>query len=316
VTRPGKRIVVIGRHGQVSRSLWEALNAAGHDVVQIARPGADLSNPAAVRAAILAARPEIVINSAAYTAVDKAEDEPAIAEAINVAGAEAVALAAAKANAPVIHFSTDYVFDGHKASPYVETDATGPLGVYGRTKLEGERRITLANPRHVIVRTAWVCSPYGSNFVKTMLRLAGERSELRVVDDQFGSPTFAADLAEVVCHLIPQIMEGAGPTRFGIFHAANSGETTWRRFAEAIMDGAARRGAPYVPVHPITTQDYPTKARRPAHSVLSTEKLAAVYGIRLRPWQAALAACLDQLIRPIGKEALEESQNDGEKRAP
>jgi dTDP-4-dehydrorhamnose reductase len=260
----------------------------------------DLSDPNAVADAVLTSRPDVVVNPAAYTAVDKAEDEPLLAEAINVAGAEAVAKAAAKAGSPIVHFSTDYVFDGLKKSAYVETDATGPTCVYGRTKLAGELRVAHANPRHVILRTAWVCSPYGNNFVKTMLRLAKERPELRVVDDQYGNPTFAADLAGVVHQLVPRIVDpSARPEHFGIFHAVNRGEATWCRFALAIIEGAARRGVARIPVQPIRTEDYPTRARRPAYSMLSTQKLEAVHGIRLRHWEEALSDCLDKLMGPI-----------------
>jgi dTDP-4-dehydrorhamnose reductase len=300
VSTAARRIVVIGRDGQVSRSLWDALRAAGHEVIRLGRPDVDLTKPRSVSAAILAARPEIVINPAAYTAVDKAEDEPALAEAINSAGAEAVAAAAAEVGAAIVHFSTDYVFDGRKRTPYVETDATGPIGVYGRTKLEGEHRVAAANPRHVILRTAWVCSPFGNNFVKTMLRLAAERPELRVVDDQRGNPTFAADLADVVCRLVPRIADpSAPPASFGIFHAVNDGATTWCGLAHAVMKGAAERGAPRVPVQPIRTVDYPTKASRPENSMLSTAKIETVYGILLPLWETSLATCLDSLIGPI-----------------
>ncbi len=299
MTGAKRRIVLIGHTGQLSRSLWEQLCAAGHDVIRLGRPGVDLSLPDSVTDAILAARPDVVINPAAYTAVDQAEDEPLIAAAVNAAGAEAMARAAAKAGAPIVHFSTDYVFDGCKTSPYVETDAPGPIGVYGRTKLEGERRVALANPRHIILRTAWLCSPFGTNFVKTMLRLARERPELRVVDDQYGSPTFAGDVAEVVCKLVLRIVDASARVdHFGVFHAVNQGEATWYGFARAIMESARRRGGPSVPVYPIKTVDYPTKARRPAYSMLSTEKLATVHGIRLRHWKAALSDCLDQLIGP------------------
>ena len=300
--RDRRRIVgsfIIGKNGQLSRSLWESLSAAGHEVIQLGRPDIDLSLPDTVTDPILAARPDIVINPAAYTAVDKAEDEPLIAAAVNAVGADAVAKAAAMAGAAIVHFSTDYVFDGCKSSPYVETDATGPIGVYGRTKLEGERRVALANPRHIILRTAWVCSPFGNNFVKTMLRLARERPELRVVDDQYGNPTFAGDLADVVRQLVPRIVDpSAQAQQFGVFHTVNEGAASWYRFALAIMEGAARRGAVGVPVQPIKTEDYPTKARRPAYSMLSTHKLHAVYGIRLRHWGLALSDCLDQLIGP------------------
>ncbi len=292
-------IAVTGRNGQVSHALTRLLRDQGFDVVVLARPDVDLADTAAVRRAILAARPAVVINAAAYTAVDKAEDEPEAAAAINAAGAEAVAAAAAEAGAPVIHFSTDYVFDGSKAAPYVETDPTGPLSVYGATKLEGERRVTAANPRHVILRTAWVCSPYGANFVKTMLRLAATRPELTVVDDQHGCPTFADDLADVVRQLIPKLAtSNAPPEAFGVFHAANSGDTTWCGFARAIMAASQARGGPHVPVRAILTKDYPVKAKRPAFSRLSTGKLLAVHGIALRPWQPALEACLDELVGP------------------
>ena len=293
------RIVIIGRTGQVGRYLWDTLRAGGHDVIRLGRPEIDLEDPSTVTEAILGLRPEIVINSAAYTAVDKAEDEPLTAGAINVAGAEAIAKAATAVGAPIIHFSTDYVFDGQKGSPYRETDAVAPIGVYGRTKLAGEIRVARANPRHLVLRTAWICSPFGKNFVKTILRLAAEHPELRVVDDQRGNPTFAADLADVVAKLLPRIAEAPeGSQLFGLFHAVNQGDTTWYQFADAIMRGAACRGARHVPVRPITTEEYPTRVRRPAYSVLSTQKLDAVYGVHMRNWEVALSACLDQLIGP------------------
>lgn len=296
MTSAARRIVLIGRNGQVSTSLFATLSAAGHQVIQLGRPEVDLARPDTVNDAILTARPEVVINAAAYTAVDRAEDEPLIAEAINATGAGVAASAAAKVGAPIIHFSTDYVFDGSKATPYVETDTPAPLGVYGRTKLAGEQLVAHANPKHIILRTAWVCSPHGNNFVRTMLRLAKERPELRVVDDQFGTPTFAADLADVVCQLLPQLEASSAADHFGIFHVVNEGETTWRKLAVAIMEGAAQRGGARVPVQPIRSEDYPSKAKRPANSVLATTKLHDVFGIRLRPWELALSECLDQIV--------------------
>ena len=297
---PKRRVVVVGRSGQVAHATGRRLRQDGHDVVHIARPDADLAEPDEIKAAIAAARPDIVVNSAAYTAVDKAEDEPEIAEAINATGAGAVAEAARLVGAPIIHFSTDYVFDGSKSSAYLETDACNPLGVYGRTKLKGEQLVAQAGPKHVILRTAWVCSPYGSNFVKTMLRLAESRPALNVVDDQHGSPTFADDLAQAVSALVPRLMEpSVADESFGIFNAANAGETTWCRFARAVLEGARLRGGPHVPVHAITTSEYPTKARRPAYSLLATNKLRDVHGIALRPWDQALSDCLDTLIRPV-----------------
>lgn len=297
MTSDGKFVLVIGRDGQVARSLEEILSASGYHVVQIGRPEADLRNPALVSKAILAARPDFIVNAAAYTAVDHAEDEPETAFAINAAGAQAAAEAASNVSAPIIHFSTDYVFDGAKRAPYVETDTVSPLGVYGESKLAGESLVAEANPKHIILRTAWVFSPFGSNFVKTMLRLNRERPEINVVDDQHGSPTYAPDLAATVCRIIDRLHTfPPNPEHFGTFHATNGGKTSWYGFARAIVDGAAQRGAPHAIVHPIPTSDYPTKARRPAYSVLSNEKLSYVYDIKLRPWSDALSEALDRLF--------------------
>jgi dTDP-4-dehydrorhamnose reductase len=299
-------ILIIGKNGQVSRSLYETLAAAGFHVAVIGRPDVDLSDPRSVNDAILAARPRIVINPAAHTAVDRTEDEPELAYAVNADGAEAAAKAAASVGVPIIHFSTDYVFDGSQHTPYLETDPVAPLGIYGQSKYAGEERVAAANPKHVILRTAWVFSPFGNNFVKTMLRLNQERPEIRVVDDQYGNPTFALDLAEVVAKLVPVIdIPSPDPKFFGTFHAVNRGDTTWFGFARAIIDGAADRGAGHAEVRPIGTKDYPTRARRPAYSVLSTDKLRTVYGIEVRPWQDALSSCLDRLIGPRHDEVIE-----------
>jgi len=291
-------IVVIGREGQVAHSLIETFPATGFRVAVLARPDVDLRDGPALRQAIRAMAPDVVVNAAAYTAVDRAEDEPDLAFAINAGGAEAIAQGAADCNAAVIHFSTDYVYAGNNSEPYLETDATGPIGVYGASKLEGERRVAKANPRHVILRTAWVCSPYGNNFAKTMLRLAASRPELGVVDDQHGNPTFAADIASAVADIAPRLLADGAAERYGVFHCVNEGSASWCMFARAIMDGARLRGSPGVPVRAITTADYPTKAKRPAFSRLSTEKLHRVYGVRMRTWQLALSDCLDTLIGP------------------
>lgn len=291
------RILILGRSGQVATALQARLPADGHVVETLGRAEMDLADPAAARAAVLSRSPEVVINAAAYTAVDKAESDEAAARALNAAGPAAAAAAAASIGAAFIHFSTDYVFDGSKGEPYREDDAPRPLGVYGRTKLEGEQAVAAANPRHVILRTAWVCSPGGSNFLKTMLRLAGERDELSVVDDQRGRPTFARDLADAVAGILAAA--AAPPAEpWGVFHAVSEGETTWCGFARAIMDGSAARGGPACRVKPIPTSDYPTPARRPADSRLCTERLTAVYGLRLPHWQAALETCLDELYGP------------------
>lgn len=292
------RIAVIGSRGQVGGELVRALSGA-HTVIAFDRNMLDLTDPPGITRAVATAGADLVVNAAAYTAVDRAEDEPDVAAAVNAAGAGHVAQATARLGVPIIHFSTDYVFAGARPLPYAEDDHTGPISVYGRTKLEGERLVAVANARHVILRAAWVFSPHGHNFVRTMLRLASERPRLCVVDDQRGSPTSAADLAVVVAQLIPRLLRrDVAADAFGIFHAVNAGATTWCGFARAIMADAAHRGAPSVPIDAIRTADYPTKARRPACAVLSTRKLARVHGVTLRPWTDALSACLDELIGP------------------
>lgn len=292
-----RSVLIIGQTGQLARSLDEALAALGYTAVVIGRPDIDLGEPGSLSRAVHAFRPKIVINAAAYTAVDRAEDEPEAAYAVNARGAEAAAKAAAEIEATIIHISTDYVFDGSKRTPYTETDVPRPLSVYGQTKRAGEDLVVTANPKHIILRTAWLFSPFGSNFAKTMLRLSGERPELSVVDDQHGTPTYAPDLANIICSMIVKL-EGPSPSaeHFGTFHAVNGGETTWCGFARAIIDGAAERGAAHALIRPITTADYPAKAQRPAYSVLSTAKLARVYDLRMRPWTEALSDGLDRLI--------------------
>jgi dTDP-4-dehydrorhamnose reductase len=293
------RVVVIGREGQVARALARHLPSLGMHVSILARPEHDLVLPDTLVAAIIAARPDVVINAAAYTAVDTAEDEVELAYSINATAAGAVAAAAGSVGAPIIHFSTDYVFDGTKPTPYLEADAVHPLSVYGASKLAGERLVAAANPAHVILRTAWVCGPDGQNFLKTMLRLGAERARLRVVDDQHGAPTFAADLAVATGAIVaalarPKREIAATAPEYGVFHCVSSGSTTWCGFARAIMAGATARGfGAMAQVDAISTAEYPTKANRPAQARLATQKLAAAYGIQMPEWQASLAACLD-----------------------
>ena len=297
MTAPEKRVVLIGGKGQVAMSLARELPNRGFDVTILARPDYDLIRTAEISDAIVAAKPTVVINPAAYTAVDRAEDEAATAFAINRDGAAAISSAAAKAGAAIIHFSTDYVFDGRKTTPYREDDTTDPQSVYGASKLAGEVAVAAANPRHVILRTAWVCSPDGANFLKTMLRLAAERPELRVVDDQRGSPTFAGDIAEITAQIAGVVATTpAGAPQFGVFHLASAGETSWCDFARTIMAVSKDNGGPHVPVHAITTADFPTKVRRPAYSKLDTAKLARVYGIEVADWESGLRKCLDGMM--------------------
>jgi dTDP-4-dehydrorhamnose reductase len=230
--------------------------------------------------------------------VDKAESEPDLAFALNRDGARAVAAAAADRDVPVIHLSTDYVFDGKKKEPYSETDPVGPQGVYGRSKLEGELAVAVANPRHIVLRTAWVYAPFGSNFVRTMLRLMAERDRLRVVDDQSGCPTYAPDIAGAII-AIAQTWAASGwhSTYAGVTHVAGPDVRTWCGFAREIVQGAAERGGRLIPVDPISTSDYPTPATRPANSCLSTERLEAIFGLRLPPLTSSLDDCLDRLLR-------------------
>lgn len=292
------RVTVIGAHGQVATALARTLPAKGFEVTVLSRPQFDLTAPQALAAAVVASRPDVVINPAAYTAVDRAEDEPDLAYAINRDSAGLIAAAAAEAGAVIIHYSTDYVFDGRQKQAYVETDPTGPQGVYGASKLAGEQAVAAANPRHVVLRTAWVCSADGANFLKTMLRLAGERPELRVVNDQHGSPTFADDIAAATATIATaSAAASAGAPSFGVFNLVSQGEVTWCGFARAIMTASGARGGPSVPVRAITTAEFPTKARRPSYSKLDTAKLKRIYGISLPPWQEGLDRCLDGMFK-------------------
>lgn len=292
------RIVVTGSEGQVVRSLVErARQLPGMDIVPVGRPALDLLRPETIAAAVTAARPDLVVSAAAYTAVDQAEDEPEIAAVVNDVGAGKVAEAAAQVGAAVIHLSTDYVFAGDADRPYREDDPTDPRSVYGRTKLAGERAVAAANPRHVILRTAWVYSPFGKNFVKTMLRLAGERDVVRVVADQYGNPTSAFDIADGILAVAPQLLGHAPASRFGTFHLAGTGATHWAGFAAAIFEASAELGGPVARIEEISTSDYPTKARRPANSRLDTGRLFEVFGWRAPDWRLScrtvVKACLE-----------------------
>jgi dTDP-4-dehydrorhamnose reductase len=293
------RLYVIGGEGQVARSLREA---ASHDKSIVfgysGHSEVDLLRPSSIKKALADFRPDVVVNPAAYTAVDKAESEQEQAFAINRDGARAVAAAAADQGATIIHFSTDYVFDGKKEGAYVETDPVAPQGVYGRSKLEGELAVAEVNPRHVVVRTSWVYAPFGNNFVRTMLRLATERDQLRVVDDQVGCPTYAPDIARAVIAMASMLTSSNWrPDYAGITHLAGPVALTWCAFAREIVRQSAMRGGRLVSVDPISTSDYPTPAIRPANSRLSTARLSSVFGIRLQPMEASLANCLDRLLQ-------------------
>jgi len=287
------KVLVAGAQGQLARALLEeAQSQTGLQLVALGRPHLDLRDKSAIARAIEAVRPDVIVNAAAYTAVDKAESEPEAAFALNRDGAGALAAASRAAGCPIVHISTDYVFDGAKAAPYVETDLPNPTSVYGRSKLDGEAAVAAANPRHVILRTAWLYAPYGQNFLRTMLRLARERPQLRVVDDQRGNPTYVPHLAHAVLCIAAQL---GGTAPWGIYHAAANGETTWAGFAVSIVAAGARHGVPQVPVIPITTAEYPTPAKRPANSRLDCSKLARAFAVRLPPWQQGVEACIARL---------------------
>jgi len=283
------KVLVIGRQGQLAQCLAALPARAGLTLALAGRPEADVARPESVRRAIAEAMPDVVVNTAAYTAVDRAEREPDSAFAINANGAEAVARAAAERGLPIIHVSTDYVFDGIEPRARVETDPTGPTGAYGRSKLAGEERVAAANPRHVIARTAWLIGPYGQNFLKTMLRLAAERDELRVVADQTGSPTYAPDLAQALVQIAQRIGHAAATDpRWGVYHATSRGTATWHDLACAIVAASAAAGGRDVPVRAITTAEFPTPAARPKHSALDCGKLERVLGIVLPDWRSRI----------------------------
>lgn len=291
------RVVVTGREGQVVQSLIERAAGTEAVIIPLGRPVLDLSAPDTVGPAIRAARPDVVINAAAYTAVDKAEAEPDLAEAINGRGAGAVAQAAAALGVPVVHVSTDYVFSGELDRPYVEDDAVGPLSAYGRSKLMGERAVAAATDNHAIVRTAWVYSPFGKNFLKTMLTLAQSRDVLSVVADQHGAPTSALDLADALLTVARNLVDAPTDAAVrGVFHATGAGFTTWAAFAEAIFESAQRRGAKGADVRPIPATEYPLPAKRPANSRLVCDRLAHLHGARLPDWRASTDQTVARLI--------------------
>jgi dTDP-4-dehydrorhamnose reductase len=289
------RFLVTGQKGQVVSALAERA-PKGVEVLTLGRPDLDLANPASIRDAFDGETADIVINAAAYTAVDKAEEEEALAMRVNGAGAGLVAEQARRLGAPVIQLSTDYVFDGSLDRPYREDDPTAPLGAYGRSKLEGEEAVAAANPRSVILRTAWVYSPFGANFVKTMLRLGETRDEVRVVADQLGSPTNALDIADAIFAVAMRMLAQPGPEDYGVFHVTGAGEATWAEFAEEIFSDSRAYGRKPVKVTPIATADYPTPARRPANSRLDGALLERVYGVRLPPWRDSLRPVVARLL--------------------
>jgi len=287
------KIMVLGREGQMARCLAE--KGRDHpelDLIFTSRQDVDLSSNGSAAAAIASLRPDFVINAAAYTAVDKAEEEPALAFRINGEAAGEAAAAARTIGAPIVHLSTDYVFDGQASEPYPEDAPTNPLSVYGRSKLAGEESVRAANPNHLILRTAWVYSPFGRNFVKTMVAAARDRDTLTVVADQQGRPTSASDLAGAILQIVER-RAGLGET----WHLAGSGSASWFDLASEVMAHCRRLGLPSADVRPVTTADWPTKAARPPYAVLDCTKAERDLGIVLPDWRQSVADTVERLAQ-------------------
>ena len=296
------KILLLGKNGQVGWQLQRALAPLG-EVLALDRAGdanaglcGDLSDVDALAATVRAVRPQVIVNAAAYTAVDKAESEPELARLINAQAPAALARAAADCGALLVHYSTDYVFDGSGSAPWQEGDATGPLSVYGATKLEGEQAIAASGCAHLIFRTSWVYAARGGNFIKTMLRLAAEREQLRVINDQWGAPTGAALIADVTAHAMAQTLRQ--PEKAGLYHLAAAGCTHWHELASHVIDQArqSRQALKVQRIEPIATSQYPTAARRPHNSRLDTRKLQTAFGLRLPPWQQGVQHMLAELF--------------------
>ncbi len=303
------KILLTGKNGQVGFELARHLAPTRRELVSVGSADCDLSKPAAIRDLIQTVKPDVLINPAAYTAVDRAESEPDLAKAINADAPEVMAGELKKTGGLLIHFSTDYVFDGQKAMPYTELGAPNPQSVYGQTKLQGEQAITASGVDHVILRTSWVFGAHGSNFLKTMLRLATERDELRVVNDQFGAPTSARFLAQTVTQMLSRL----GPERTGnqeatdraaltgLYHCSCSGRTSWYDYAKTAIELARRNDVklklqPHNLI-PIPSAEYPTPAARPANSVLDNTKLEMTFGIQRPDWQSGVETYIQDLCR-------------------
>ncbi|OGO99651.1 MAG: dTDP-4-dehydrorhamnose reductase [Curvibacter sp. RIFCSPHIGHO2_12_FULL_63_18] len=297
------KILLLGRGGQVGWELQRSLSVLG-EVVALDFDAAhnpdglcgDFTDLAGLERSVLQVQPDVIVNAAAHTAVDKAESEPELARTINALAPATLAQAATKIGAWLVHYSTDYVFDGSGSAPWKETDATGPLSVYGQTKLEGEQAVA-RTPKHLILRTSWVYATRGGNFAKTMLRLAGEREALTVINDQFGAPTSAELLADVTAHALRQLQ--GQPELAGLYHCIASGETTWHGYAQFVLGQAQALGLPLkagpAQVAPTPTSSYPTPAKRPLNSRLDTGKLQAAFGLTLPHWQVGVARMLTEI---------------------
>ena len=293
-----KRYLVTGLDGQVVQSLiQQAANDASVKIIAVGRPTLDLARPDTIAAAVMEVKPDLIISAAAYTAVDQAESESALAHAVNTDGPSALAETAAKLDIPIVHISTDYVFDGAKRTPYNEDDALSPLGVYGLSKLGGEKAVAAATNNYAILRTAWVYSPFGKNFLKTMLRVAEGRDVVNVVDDQFGNPTSALDIADAVLAVARGLLASSNPALRGVFHMTATGEASWADFADEIFKASAELGGPSARVTRIPSSDYPTSAQRPTNSRLDCAKLFDAFGVSLPHWQSSAKQTVAKVIQ-------------------
>lgn len=293
------KIFLTGKNGQVGFELRRSLAVLGQ-VLAVNAAECDLRDPAAIRRTLQAYRPDVIVNPAAYTAVDKAETDRQAAEAVNATAAGVLAEEAGRLGALLVHFSTDYVFNGEKDGAYTELDTPNPATVYGATKLAGEQAVQTGCSRHLILRTSWVLGAHGANFAKTMLRLSAERDTLNVVADQFGSPTSAALLADLTAHLVRQASQRGADFPYGLYHAAAAGVTNWHEYACYVIEQARQAGKPIrvAPgaIHPITSADYPTPARRPPNSRLDTSKLRQTFDLHLPSWQEGVDHILHQIL--------------------
>jgi dTDP-4-dehydrorhamnose reductase len=290
------RILVLGGSGQLGTQLRTLVLPQGVRLVAPTRSAIDLGNAAAIQRIVAAEPWSAVIDAAGYTKVDRSESEAELAFAINADAAACLASEAGKRGIPLIYVSSDYVFDGRKGAPYVETDATKPLNAYGRSKLEGERRVAAANSQHIILRTAWLYSPHGANFVRTILRLAREQERLTVIDDQRGCPTSARDLAKACLDIALLCAAEPEQTQYGVYHFAGAGAATWFEFANAIVEQAAGQLGRLPQVVPIPTAQRPSPALRPADSRLDCTAIQTAFGLEPRPWRRALAETVDRLL--------------------
>ena len=287
-----KRVLVIGKSGQVAQALSRGSIKSGLAYRFVGRNEVDLTDPVSLKSGVERVNPHLVINAAAYTTVDKAETESTEAYAVNADGPRELALICADRDIPLIHLSTDYVFDGTKRAPYLPSDVTNPINVYGMSKLMGEKAVRDLSAKHVILRLAWVYSDRGRNFVNTILRLAKAGSELRVVDDQFGQPSYAVDIAMAIDKVSTRLLLSSSDYYWGTYHLTNAGQTSWFGFAQEIFEAGSRFGEPQPLIAPVGTASYPTPARRPMYSVLDMTSTAERFDISMPDWRDALGRCI------------------------